>query len=454
MKRTTRIILIIICTLLIILSAVGVIWAFVNKFGNKAYADYLDVVNDQNAIINFNQQLDIRTIDSNYYGVQVTTNNKGFDFSGRATAEGFLSLYNMSTISGHVYYFYSTLPESLYNSMYLYHHNGTSYDFRINASPQIITLNGNYSTLDCNIHSGYTFNGTYYFNLIDLTQMFGSGNEPNINQCKDLFKCDYYNYTTGTAISINGFDQYNNGAMSVRESMTINTTSANIADNLDNEVINSSYGSTSKTLIQGYMVWNTEGNYANCTALFNLQTNFNEGDYFEFEFYTITGADTLSLPNQSFTMDLQIIAVDSSGNIVPLTTIKAQNNATTPTKATFYLPFDTDKLYITTPHRYIVGYNNFNINITTTNLTALSLYSYQDGYRSGRSNGYTAGYNKGLSETNATLGTMEYIGAAFSGIGEVLQIELLPGVPFSLFILLPLMFGLIAFVVKLSKGGS
>ena len=67
---------------------------------------------------------------------------------------------------------------------------------------------------------------------------------------------------------------------------------------------------------------------------------------------------------------------------------------------------------------------------------------------------YNKGYLRGIAEQNATIGTMEYIGAAFSGIGSILAIELLPGVPFSLFVLLPLMFGLIAFVVKLSKGGD
>lgn len=426
MKKSTRIILIILCSILIALSVAGVIWSFVNKFTQEAHAEEIEE-NTQTTFVNFNQYI------QNSY-INYTTNS-----------------YYANTLPVGIYYM---SINSNVNTRILFVYSGGSYYAKsINEGKNdfLFTFNNQINAIQFDNAITYT-----NFNAINLTQMYGSetANTITLAQCQQLFRADYYPYNEGTTIDLSGFEQYNAGAMSVRESMTINTTSANVADNLDNVVINSSYGSVSKALIQGYMVWGA-GDYANCVALFNLETNFNEGDYFEFEFYTITGADSANgLPNINTFYDLQIIAVNSSGNIVPLATVKAQNNPNATTKATFYLPFSTNKLYITTPHKYIIGYNNFKINITTTNLTALSLYSYKDGFREGRSSGYTSGYNAGIAQQNATLGTMEYIGAAFNGIGSILQIELLPNVPLSLFILLPLMFGLITFVVKLSKGGS
>lgn len=37
--------------------------------------------------------------------------------------------------------------------------------------------------------------------LIDLTQMFGAGNEPTLEQCREIFVNDYYPYNTGTLVS-------------------------------------------------------------------------------------------------------------------------------------------------------------------------------------------------------------------------------------------------------------
>lgn len=422
MKNGTRIFLIILCGILIALSAAGVIWAIANKVSNKAYAEEIQT----EEIVNFNQQVQNQYI--NFTATDGQTIPVSF-YSGICYIR-----INVST---------RCIMKIQYASTYY------SFTCEVGNNTFLYNIAYNTSAIQFNIYGSTT--EIKNFNIINLTIM----GLPNytIEQCNNLFTAPYYQYTSGTPMYLSGFEQYAQGAQAMRESMTINVASATIADNLDNVVINSSYGSDSKSLIQGYMVWGSS-TYSNCTALINLQTNFNEGDYFEFEFYTITGADTVQVPNITTFYDLQIIAVDSSGNIVPLTDIKAQNNANSTTKASFYLPFSTDKLYITTPHKYIVGYNNFIINMTTTNLTALSLYSYNDGYRNGRGQGYTAGYNKGISEQNATLGTMEYIGAAFSGIGTILSIELLPGVPFSLFVLLPLMFGLIAFVIKLTKGGS
>lgn len=49
------------------------------------------------------------------------------------------------------------------------------------------------------------------FYMIDLTNMFGYGNEPTLEECLDLFPSSYYDYTLGTPTSINYLDGYNVG---------------------------------------------------------------------------------------------------------------------------------------------------------------------------------------------------------------------------------------------------
>ena len=50
-----------------------------------------------------------------------------------------------------------------------------------------------------------------YFNVFNLTQMFGNGNEPTIAEFNEIFPNDYYNYTTSKKILIqNGTETLNN----------------------------------------------------------------------------------------------------------------------------------------------------------------------------------------------------------------------------------------------------
>lgn len=49
-----------------------------------------------------------------------------------------------------------------------------------------------------------------YINVIDLTQMFGPGNEPSFQECKEMF-VSYYQYTNGQAISLDTLESYKLG---------------------------------------------------------------------------------------------------------------------------------------------------------------------------------------------------------------------------------------------------
>lgn len=72
-------------------------------------------------------------------------------------------------------------------------------------------------------------------------------------------------------------------------------------------------------------------------------------------------------------------------------------------------------------------------------------------YYSSDGEGYMEIYNKGLnsSVSNAWGSSWDFIGTTFSGIGNIMNIEILPNVSLWVFIAIPLFLGLIAFIYKL-----
>ena len=66
---------------------------------------------------------------------------------------------------------------------------------------------------------------------------------------------------------------------------------------------------------------------------------------------------------------------------------------------------------------------------------------------------FQTGFNEGLARGNAFGNALELVGTTFSKVGEILQIQILPGIPIGLFIVFPLLVGLIIFIVKMVKGG-
>ena len=76
---------------------------------------------------------------------------------------------------------------------------------------------------------------------------------------------------------------------------------------------------------------------------------------------------------------------------------------------------------------------------------------YQDGYAYGRGRGYVAGYDDGYAEGIAGATPMSQattlIGSLFTGIGSIMSIQLFPGFPIGLLILVPLFFSVLGLVL-------
>ena len=88
------------------------------------------------------------------------------------------------------------------------------------------------------------------------------------------------------------------------------------------------------------------------------------------------------------------------------------------------------------------------------------LNGYDRGYTIGKEEGYNNGYNTGKQDGIATKGenvwsnANEFIKNIFVGIFDILSIEILPNVSLGTFVVIPLIFSVLFFIVKVAKGGD
>lgn len=462
MKQTTRIICISLCVLLIALSAAGVIWALYNKFAsNEAHADYEDLAGTD-TLVNFNQIANWYSRTNDYYNWS-QPNTEGYSS---------VSLKNTSITWARAYlYGTGTTINSTHKYFIKYNSNtgtraiiwnstdGNSGSYYLNSGSGIIV--SGYNAYQFNLQDYFVNNpsGIIYvnFSMIDLTQMFGAQNDNlTLEQANEYFTADYYSYTTGTTIpyGLDYLEGYQKGIQDFQNSLTatfnndiLGTLSfaANIAG-FDNS--NIAYDANlSRYLVEGlagFRLGNSISSPINFHADLFL-TNYSGGLYLAIFNYTDNGT-LLPLWVGEVQVGSNLAYIDANFNIVNVDTL-------------YFGLFDKNNEFNTSTSvsAYFVSTELKIFNIDVAALVNSAIGQTKSAYVEGGAEYeaiYNKGYLKGIAEQNATIGTMDYIGAAFSGIGSILAIELLPGVPFSLFILLPLMFGLIAFVVKLSKGGD
>lgn len=142
------------------------------------------------------------TDDNDYYNVTFTTSTGRFRW------------ISLAVIKGHKYYQSLILQVVSGGSVGGANYLGIPWDFavtkadgtvkkdavisctdNVNSLIQVSNIadsDGNFATCRINKKS---------VRLIDLTQMFGAGNEPTLEQCREIFVNDYYPYNTGTLVS-------------------------------------------------------------------------------------------------------------------------------------------------------------------------------------------------------------------------------------------------------------
>ena len=448
MKKSTRITLILIISIVMIAVVGLTIYGYVQKY---AYADYIDVATDPNAIVNFNQY-----IQNNYINNTIST------------------------------YFSNTLPVGSYfiridsnvNTRILFVYTGGAYyqkNIIVGQNEFLITFSNEISAIQ--FDNAITFTN---FNAINLTQMYGVYNLPNLTQCQELF-VSVYSYNTGTAMPANGFSMYSQGYQDAYDAIQANLTYSIVASDVYNNATNFDLGNYCGEVLKA-----TDPNiyyiYTNPNPTFNDEAQYANGFYMPFN-TTISGGAVLKLQGciatyMGFAEQLQPIycAVVTNGQVRNLYTfdhyIVGSGDVGNLLKASYDLtltmPYDCNGLYFYSLEQFAcanlsVMVQNFDLQtaIASARQTAQSqaeeyytkLYSvggerYEQIFNSGKQYALTHNAN------NAWGSAWDFIESAFTGIGGIFAVQLLPGVPLSVFILVPLMISLIFFIVKLTKGGG
>ena len=148
----------------------------------------------------WNQLLQIPTFQTQTINDLTITNNGdgSITLSGTPTARVELSLgVSVNVISGHKYLVNSPLYKESF-------HISWSIDPQL-VGKQIVTASSDASTqarFDTTDYNNVEWSGTFYLYCIDLTLMFGEGNEPTtVEEFEALFSLPYYDYNAGTLIS-------------------------------------------------------------------------------------------------------------------------------------------------------------------------------------------------------------------------------------------------------------
>ena len=410
---------------------------------NSVYADSNEY--DGNEYVNFNQLVFNNLINSTYSGSNAVLTDSN-NYNGHKLLVRFKP---NNAPSGSVFY----LEGSGYQSI-LFSFSGST------AINRIVDVSFNINA-PFKIWASTQFDYTY-MNIIDLSLMFGIGREPSQEVCDDIFIADYYNYTNGTTITLEGLENYSQGVAQAMSSMQYTEISSDLANNMDTCVVNNDFGSTSKALIQGFFVWGNN-TYTNTTAILGLGATLLQNDYITFKYKLLGSQSTLSLPPSTSNMgSVYIYGLSADGIMYKLATCEGYVGDTFK-EVSFRIPFDLENLYLVADGQgYIVAYNNFELDITTMNLTAVLNHAFNQGQKQAKSyysignEGYSQIYNQGvadgLSQGNAFASGLSIIGTTFTKVGEIMQLEILPNIPLSVFVLLPLMVGLIVFIVKMTKG--
>lgn len=406
----------------------------------NVYAEYNDL--NENTLVNFNQYIQdtyINYTTDSYFGNDLPVGKYYIRINSNVNTS-ILFVY-----SGGAYYGKSiTIGQN---------------DFIIDFSNKINAIQFNNSITYKNL------------NAINLTQMFGAGNEPNLDQCKEYFTAEYYSYNKGTEIpfSKSYLQGYQEGAKSVFDSLTITLNSYTIGAN-SQTYANNTIERGELSFDQQYSAYAFSGVIAiNLLGQVERGTNINID--FELTLPTLEGEPNVSEFAKKFI--LYFSYVDSNNNLVNITGVKPNYKGgwVNSYSGDFALPITTSTIYC------YLNYNTIGDNFAPT--TAIATKSditfkgldlaqiINNAYNKGASDTnakysvggllyqsiYDLGKSEGIAQGNSFVNGLDVIATTFTKVFSIFNIEILPGIPLSIFILLPLLFGLIMFIVKLTKGG-
>lgn len=457
-KRTHKVLFI--CALVFCIVSVSLVACCFNESQKIVYADFeTDILNDPNSIVNFNQLFDYgsSSISNDYASKQ----NNGYLINSSSAFEIYIGI-NITFTINHKYYMgvKNTDNEGYLNiEFYGGGHNLYCSQNRI--------YNAN-TTGNANVYLRPTGNSQNKFisiYVIDLTLMFGE-NTPTLQQCENFFKSDYYNYTTGQAVSISGFNSFTEGVNYAYEQLNFDVvnssayTTAYIDPSLNN----------SNAFVERYADISSNGQYLYLKARgylsIPLSQTLEQGSILNFGYTD---------PGQGGSGNYIYIGILYNNNFIPVMNISTHLQNDTTTNLTMTIPYSTNTIvfvesstedYFTfVDSAYWLGdlqvsHAQLDIQVLINSIVNDELRKqkeFYDGYYS-YGEGYRTIYNQGLQDGSATgqafTDSMTFTGSVFHAIGDILSMQVIPNIPLGLFVALPLLIGLLFFIVKIAKGSG
>lgn len=167
-------------------------------YSHRHTIDSYEVTVPQNEVVNFNQLIEVPIGATGVFAtVDVTNNlNGSITINGTATSNnsGFL-IGSFTFDSGDI------LLVKTYDNIIV----TNNIDWRHTYGSYRITTTSNVLELSLWLEQNVTYNSVvFYPQLVNLTEMFGSGNEPTAEQFNTWYPNDYYEYNTGTKQLLKG----------------------------------------------------------------------------------------------------------------------------------------------------------------------------------------------------------------------------------------------------------
>lgn len=386
--------------------------------------------------------------------------------------------YNMGSLDSDGYCNIGLTNTSIYWArIYLYSSDNTissshKYYFRYNsnwgtgATLYLGSGSSNPTAMPSGSSCIYTGYDTYQFNLenyfvnyptgsikvrwlmVDLTKM-GIDNY-TLEQCDNFFSAPYYSYSKGTPYYV--YDNAAAGQIAEFSSYEFAINSGNL-QNFD------AYGSyTSTNSSNGNLELYTPINFTDENRAGFVRYNFNVS--------IPAGAKVTIKADNCYSMHAFSIWTDAGPSDQWFYFYTQNNN---PIQKSIITEYTTTYFYIWFYSNGSTGtpaitFNNLKLEIEfTTNMNDLLQEAYNNGanemksfYSEGNAGYqqiYQIGYNNGLAQTDNVVGNAwDFIGGTFTSLGSLFSIEVMPNITLGVFIAIPLLLGLLLFILKITRG--
>lgn len=402
-----------------------------------------------NSVLNFNQLFDISKISS-------TNIVDSIYVSYDLTQTGFYNLnQTISVYSNHKYLILGAVPGLC--------------RLQIDSSAGIIYISDSiYFTTSsftgtATIYLYGVSSGTYkeIIQVFDLTQCFGSGNEPTtINEFKSYFNNDYYAFTPSTLISLNTLDSYTNGVNDTLSNLSYNFTAVDSYNRISNANVtinNVTYDSTlnKTTLGSDFVSLGVPGVSQNGVLYFPFSSTLNAGDTISlsgFYGYAVFGSGTYSVDIVVVSGDSFSIIDTSSKTGSDIDDLKHIENLN------YTLPFSCSGIYFISKGAGVYV-SNFTISLQVLNFQSLIDDAYNRGkdsvdIESIKSQAFNNGKQAGIESANKyTFSALvsSVVDAPIKAITGLLNFEIF-GVNLKSFMLSIFTIAVVIAIVKLFLG--